>query len=66
VDLSTPAYTLLNLSAGYTLYRGQRLHALTLRADNLLDESYFDASSRIKSFARNPGRNLSLVYRVTF
>jgi iron complex outermembrane receptor protein len=66
VDLSTPAYTLLNLSVGYTLYRGQRLHALTLRADNLLDEAYFDAASRIKYFARSPGRNVSLVYRVQF
>ena len=64
--MRAPAYTLVNLTAGVTLIRGPLLHTLTLRADNLLDESYFDASSRIKTFARNPGRNLALVYRVQF
>jgi outer membrane receptor protein involved in Fe transport len=66
VDLQAPAYTLVNASVGYTLLAGAALHSLTLRADNLLDESYYDASSRIKSFARSPGRNLALVYRVQF
>jgi iron complex outermembrane receptor protein len=66
VDLQAPAYTLVNASVGYTLLSGAALHSLTLRADNLLDESYYDASSRIKSFARSPGRNLALVYRVQF
>src|SRR5207237_384877 len=66
LDIPAPAYTLVNLSAGVTLARGALLHTLTLRADNLLDASYFDATSRIKTFARNPGRNLALVYRVQF
>ncbi|MDF1505482.1 TonB-dependent receptor [Roseisolibacter sp. H3M3-2] len=66
VDLRTAGYTLVNASVGYNLLRGAALHSITLRADNLLDESYYDASSRIKSFARNPGRNLALVYRVQF
>jgi iron complex outermembrane receptor protein len=34
--------------------------------DNVFDERYVDATSRIKSFAFNPGRNLALVYRVDF
>jgi iron complex outermembrane receptor protein len=66
VDLQTAGYTLLNASVGYTLLAGAALHSITLRADNLLDEAYFDASSRIKSFARSPGRNVALVYRVQF
>lgn len=66
LDVPTSAYTLLNLSAGVTLYRGALLHSLTLRADNLLDQRYVDATSRIKYFAYNPGRNVALVYRVQF
>jgi iron complex outermembrane recepter protein len=37
-----------------------------LRADNVLDERYFDATSRIKRFAPNPGRDFSLVYKLLF
>jgi iron complex outermembrane recepter protein len=66
VDVPTPAYTVLNLSAGVTLVVGGLSHSLTLRADNVGDERYFDASSRIKSFTANPGRNLSLVYRLLY
>jgi len=40
--------------------------SITLRADNVLDEEYRDATSRIKRFALNPGRNVSLVYRLLF
>ncbi len=67
LDLPTKAYTLLNVSATYLFTAGgSTVHSLTLRADNLLDEQYRDATSRIKSFAYNPGRNLSVVYRLLF
>ena len=66
VEMATEAYNLVNLSAGYSLIRGGRVHSITLRADNVLDERYRDAASRIKEFAPNPGRNLSLVYRLLF
>jgi iron complex outermembrane recepter protein len=62
----TGAYTLVNLSAGFNLTTGERVNSITLRADNLLDEKYADASSRIKNFAFNPGRNFSVVYKVLF
>ena len=66
VDVATDAYTLLNLSAGTQWLVGNILHQLTLRADNVGDVRYFDSASRIKSFAPNPGRNISLVYQVQF
>ena len=66
IDVPTPAYTLLDLSAGLTLILGGQVHTITLRADNVLDERYFDATSRIKRFAPNPGRDFSLVYRLLF
>ncbi len=65
-ELATDPYTLVGLSATYTRTLGGRVHAVTLRAENLLDEEYREATSRIKEFAPNPGRNLSLVYRVIF
>ena len=66
VDIATDAYTLVNLSAGTQWLVGNVLHQVTLRADNVGDVRYFDAASRIKRFAANPGRNVSLVYRVNF
>ena len=66
VDIPTAAYTLLNLSIGVQYIRGGLVHFITLRADNVMDEKYIDSSSRIKSFAANPGRNLAVVYKVLF
>jgi iron complex outermembrane receptor protein len=66
LDIPTAAYTLANLTGGYRLIRGQLVHSFTLKVDNLFDERYRDASSRIKAFALNPGRNVSLVYRMLF
>jgi iron complex outermembrane receptor protein len=66
VDIPTDAYTLLNFSIGYSLINGGYVHSITLRADNLLDQEYRDATSRIKRFALNPGRNLAVVYKVLF
>ncbi len=67
LDVATASYTLLNLSATriFTV-RGKTVHSVTLRADNVLDEQYRDATSRIKSFAFNPGRNLSVVYKMLY
>ncbi len=66
VDLPTPEHTLINLSAGYTRILGGYIHSITLRADNIGDVRYWDASSRIKRFAPNPGRNVAVVYKVLF
>ncbi|HEX5871268.1 MAG TPA: TonB-dependent receptor, partial [Longimicrobium sp.] len=64
VAFRTGAYTLVNASTGVSLRRGGRIHSIVLRADNLLDESYREPTSRI--LVPSPGRNLSLVYRVLF
>jgi iron complex outermembrane receptor protein len=64
--IATQSYNLVNVSIGLNLPLADRLNTLTLRVDNLLDEKYADATSRLKSFAFNPGRNFSLVYRVVF
>ena len=64
--VSTQQYDLFDLSAGWTLIRGGLVHNVTFRVDNAFDKRYREATSRIKHFAFNPGRNVSLVYRVLF
>jgi iron complex outermembrane receptor protein len=67
LDVATTAYTLLDISASWLFtVAGRQVHALTLRVDNALDEQYRDATSRIKRFAYNPGRNLSVVYKLLY
>jgi hypothetical protein len=38
---------------------GVSIDPLTARVDNALDQKYADATSRIKTFALNPGRNIA-------
>jgi iron complex outermembrane receptor protein len=42
------------------------LHTITLRLDNLFDTEYRDHMSRTKDIMPGPGRNISLLYRLTF
>ena len=65
-ESTTGAYDLLDLSLGYSHTLMGRVNNFTLRVDNLLDEKYRDATSRIKDFTFNPGRNVSLVYKLFF
>ena len=65
-DVATDSYTLLNLSASWAKSSRRMNHSITARVENVMDEKYADATSRIKSFTFNPGRNFSLVYRFGF
>ncbi len=65
-ETATGPYTLVGLSAGLNVIAGGHVQTVTLRLDNALDEKYSEATSRIKEFALNPGRDLTLVYRVLF
>ena len=66
LEYATDSYTLLNLGVGYAHRSRGLVHTVTLRAENLGDVVYREATSRIKALAPNPGRNVSLVYRVLF
>ena len=63
-ETPTDAYTLVDFEAGLRRSIGRMGHSLNLRIDNAGDVLYRDASSRIKDFAPNPGRNVVVVYRV--
>lgn len=67
LDVPTTAFTLVNMSVSWLASaRGGVVHSISVRADNVLDEQYRDATSRIKSYAYNPGRNLSVVYKLLY
>lgn len=65
-EFATDAFTLVEAHAGVRLVTGNRVHSLVLRGENLGDRLYRDATSRIKDFAPAAGRNVSLLYRITF
>jgi iron complex outermembrane receptor protein len=62
----TPGYAVWILDGGVRLVRGGRLHTVTLRVDNLFNREYRDHLSRVKEIMPEPGRDVSLVYRVQF
>lgn len=64
--VATGAYDLFNLAGTYSFAVKGLTHAITLRVDNLFDEEYREATSRLKSFAFGAGRNISLGYRLLF
>ncbi len=65
-ETRTPGYGLAGLDGGVRMVRGGRLQTLTLRIDNLFDREYRDHLSRVKEIMPEPGRDVSLVYRVQF
>ena len=64
--VATEPYDLVNASVGYTFAPAGHVTSILLRVDNLLDERYRNAASRIKNFAFNPGRNFAVVLRTMF
>lgn len=65
-EMAVPAFTQVDAFAGLRLVVGERVHSVMLRADNVGDVSSRDATSRVKDFAPNMGRNVTLSYRVLF
>jgi iron complex outermembrane receptor protein len=62
----TAAYAVADISAGVRFLRGGRFHTMTLRIDNVFDTAYRQHLSRIKGIMPEPGRNISLLYRLRF
>lgn len=62
----TDGYTLLQAGGGLRWTAWGDLHTLTLQVSNLTDEVWYDHLSRIRTVAPQPGRNVELLYRVSF
>jgi iron complex outermembrane receptor protein len=65
-ETRTDGYVVSDVHAGVRLLIGGRYHTVTLRVDNLTDAEYRDHLSRIKAIMPQPGRNVSLLYRLAF
>ncbi len=62
----TPGYGVVEAGAGYRWSGGGRLHSVHLGVENLFDREWRNHLSRIKDVAPEAGRNVRLLYRVTF
>lgn len=65
-ETNTDSYTLLDVFVQHRFTSKKLLHTFSLNVNNLLDETYYDHLSRIKDLRAEPGRNISLLYRVYF
>jgi iron complex outermembrane recepter protein len=65
-EMRTGAFTLVVLHAGVRLVAAGHVHVVTARLDNATNVLYHDASSRVKEFAPNPGRSLTVGYRIAY
>lgn len=62
----TAGHGLMNVGAGLRWYSGELSHALTLTVDNALDRVWRDHLSRAREVAPEAGRNVQLLYRISF
>ena len=65
-ETRTDGYAIVNLNAGLRFEQGVRFHTITLRIENVTDREYREHLSRIKDIMPQPGRNISLLYRLNF
>lgn len=65
-ETSTAGYAVADAGVGYRFLVRSQLHAISLKADNLLDTEYREHLSRTRAIQPEPGINIGLLYRVTF
>jgi len=66
-ETATPAYTLVNLGAGFDILIKQQRFSFSIIANNLLDVTYFDHLSSLKPLGiYDMGRNVSFSVKIPF
>ena len=65
-ETPTPGFAVGFATVGYRFLHRSQFHTLTLRVDNILDTEYREHLSRIKEIMPEPGRSVSLLYRLSF
>jgi iron complex outermembrane recepter protein len=58
------AHTILRFDGAIRVRMLRRMHSVTFRVDNVLNELHREATSRIRDFAPSAGRNLAVGWRV--
>ena len=62
----TDGYTMVDASVSYRLFTGRAFHDISLVGTNLADQEARPHTSFLKELAPLPGREIRLVYRVSF
>ncbi|MDZ7659289.1 TonB-dependent receptor [Fodinibius sp.] len=65
-ETPTDGYAIFNLFGQYHFEKWDLLHTVSLNANNIFNTTYRDHLSRIKEIYPQPGRNISMLYRVYF
>jgi iron complex outermembrane receptor protein len=60
------AYFLLNVSTGFSVKREKVKYDFRVSADNLLNTSYREYTNRLRYFADDMGRNITLAFKCIF
>lgn len=66
IETPTDAYAVVDLNAQFRFDWGGTLNTVSLSAQNLFNTEYYNHLSRVKDLFAEPGRNISLLYRVYF
>ncbi|CAN5323737.1 TonB-dependent receptor [soil metagenome] len=66
IETPTDGYAVFDLNAQYRFDWSGSLHTVSLNALNLFNTEYYNHLSRVKDIFPEPGRNISLLYRVYF
>ncbi|WP_445666239.1 TonB-dependent receptor [Fodinibius sp. AD559] len=65
-ETPTDSYTVFSVFSQYRFEKWDLLHTISLNANNILNTTYRNHLSRIKEIYPEPGRNISLLYRLYF
>ena len=65
-ETETDGYIIADLNAQYRFNWGNTMHTVSLNALNLFNEEYYNHLSLVKDLFPEPGRNVTLLYRVYF
>ena len=60
----TPGYLLIDFFGSYTFNTSQGNHRLVFQINNVLNETYYNHLSKVKTIMPEAGRNISLQYRI--
>jgi len=60
----TPGYLLIDFFGSYTFSISQGNHRLVFQINNVLNETYYNHLSKVKTIMPEAGRNISLQYRI--
>lgn len=65
-ETQTEGYKVVDLNAQFRFNTGNVMHTISLNANNLFNEEYYNHLSQVKDLFPEPGRNINLLYRVYF